>query len=157
MVAHDPRTSGAGLLESLAWMQVPARERSDAHAGGGRLGHVGSPGPGRRSPRARQRRRVAVHRRARGYLTGSNSAANAMLAAPQAQIATTLELSQLPAMAVHNVASSLLLMGTPAKVELAAQLRPNAKIGCLAEPRVLLVDLTMVVCLAALLVLATVR
>ncbi len=92
-----------------------------------------------------------------GYLTGSNSAANAMLAAPQAQIATTLELSQLPAMAVHNVASSLLLMGTPAKVELAAQLRPNAKIGCLAEPRVLLVDLTMVVCLAALLVLATVR
>lgn len=58
---------------------------------------------------------------------------------------------------VHNVASSLLLMGTPAKVELAAQLRPNAKIGCRAEPRVLLVDLTMVVCLAALLVLATVR
>lgn len=90
-----------------------------------------------------------------GYLTGSNSAANAMFAAPQAQIITALGLAHLPAMAIHNVASSLLLMASPAKVELAAQLCPEPDRARPAGIRVLVTDLAITAILAAaLLVIA---
>lgn len=86
-----------------------------------------------------------------GYLTGSNSAANAMFAAPQAEIIAATGLAHLPAMAIHNVASSLLLMASPAKVELAAQLCPEPDRARLAGARVLVTDLAITVILAAVL------
>lgn len=70
-----------------------------------------------------------------GYLTGSNSAANAMFAAPHAQIASSLGTSLVPTMAVHNVSSSMFMMASPGKVELAAQLsgQPNEGRRVLAQ------------------------
>lgn len=64
-----------------------------------------------------------------GYLTGSNSAANAMFAAPQSEAIGLVGLPHLPAMAVHNVCSSMFLMASPAKIELAAQLCPDPAAG----------------------------
>ena len=57
-----------------------------------------------------------------GFVTGSNTGANAMFAATQAQIAQALGAPLLPFMAVHNVSASLLLMASPGKVEMAVQL-----------------------------------
>lgn len=83
-----------------------------------------------------------------GYLTGSNSAANAMFAAPQAEAIALLGLPHLPAMATHNVASSLLLMGSPAKTELAAQLCPDLAAGRRSARTILLTDTGITACLA---------
>ncbi|KOC30698.1 lactate permease [Comamonas testosteroni] len=57
-----------------------------------------------------------------GFVTGSNTGANAMFAATQAEIAQALGVPLLPFMAVHNVSASLLLMASPGKVEMAVQL-----------------------------------
>lgn len=57
-----------------------------------------------------------------GFITGSNSGANAMLAATQADIARELGVDVLWFMAAHNVAASFLLMASPAKVEMAVRL-----------------------------------
>ncbi|MGU3629048.1 SLC13 family permease [Comamonas testosteroni] len=57
-----------------------------------------------------------------GFVTGSNTGANAMFAATQAEIARALGTPLLPFMAVHNVSASLLLMASPGKVEMAVQL-----------------------------------
>ncbi|MEG0044377.1 MAG: L-lactate permease, partial [Comamonas sp.] len=48
-----------------------------------------------------------------GFVTGSNTGANAMFAATQAEIARALNAPLLPFMAVHNVSASLLLMASP--------------------------------------------
>lgn len=60
-----------------------------------------------------------------GYLTGSNSSANAMFAAPQAQVAQLAGIPLLPAIAVQNASAGIFLMPSPAKIELAAQLCPD--------------------------------
>ncbi|THT96407.1 L-lactate permease [Lampropedia puyangensis] len=57
-----------------------------------------------------------------GFVTGSGSGANAMLAATQAEIARSLGVHVLWFMAVHNVAAAFLLMASPGKVEMAIQL-----------------------------------
>jgi len=57
-----------------------------------------------------------------GFVTGSNSGANAMFATTQAEIARSLGLDVLWFMAVHNVAAAFLLMASPGKVEMAIQL-----------------------------------
>lgn len=61
-----------------------------------------------------------------GFVTGSNTAANAMLADTQARIALHLGAPLLPFMAAHNVGTALLMMASPAKVEMAAQLAAPA-------------------------------
>jgi lactate permease len=60
-----------------------------------------------------------------GYLTGSNSSANAMFAAPQAQVAQLVGIPTLWAVAVQNSSAGIFLMPSPAKIELAAQLCPD--------------------------------
>lgn len=60
-----------------------------------------------------------------GFVTGSNTGANAMFAATQAEVARALNAPLLPFMAVHNVSASLLLMASPGKVEMAVQLVPE--------------------------------
>lgn len=57
-----------------------------------------------------------------GFITGSNSGANAMFATTQAEIARSLGVDVLAFMAVHNVAAAFLLMASPGKVEMAVQL-----------------------------------
>ncbi|MFV0332586.1 MAG: L-lactate permease [Tropicimonas sp.] len=59
-----------------------------------------------------------------GFVTGSNSGANAMFATTQAEIARSLGVDVLWFMAVHNVAASFLLMASPGKIEMAIQLSP---------------------------------
>ncbi|MCX5615946.1 L-lactate permease [Bombella sp. TMW 2.2559] len=61
-----------------------------------------------------------------GFVTGSNSGANAMFAATQADIARSLHVSVLWFMGIHNVAASFLLMASPSKIEMALQLIPRA-------------------------------
>lgn len=60
-----------------------------------------------------------------GFITGSNSGANAMFAGPQAQAAQALGAPALPAAAAQNVSASLLTMAAPARVELAVRLCPD--------------------------------
>jgi lactate permease len=60
-----------------------------------------------------------------GFITGSNSGANAMFATTQAEIARALGVDVLWFMAVHNVAAAFLLMASPGKIEMAIQLSPN--------------------------------
>lgn len=57
-----------------------------------------------------------------GFITGSTSGANAMLATTQAEIARTLDVNVLAFLAIHNVAAAWLMMASPSKVELARQL-----------------------------------
>ena len=64
-----------------------------------------------------------------GFVTGSNTGANAMLATTQAEIARTLGVDVLGFMAVHNVAASFLLMASPGKIEMAVQLSPPEAIN----------------------------
>lgn len=64
-----------------------------------------------------------------GFITGSSSGANAMLAATQAEIARSLGVNLLGFMAVHNVAAAFLLMASPGKVEMAIQLSPAQAAG----------------------------
>ncbi len=59
-----------------------------------------------------------------GFITGSNSGANAMFAATQAEIARSLGVDLLWFMAVHNVAAAFLFMASPGKIEMALQLAP---------------------------------
>ena len=59
-------------------------------------------------------------------VNGSGSAsANAMFASPQAAAATALGVGALPVMAMQNVAASLLVMASPARIELAVRLCPT--------------------------------
>lgn len=64
-----------------------------------------------------------------GFITGSSSGANAMLAATQAEIARSLGVNLLWFMAVHNVAAAFLLMASPGKIEMAIQLSPTQPAG----------------------------
>lgn len=57
-----------------------------------------------------------------GFVTGSNTGANAMFATTQAEIARSLGVNLLWFMAIHNVAAAFLLMASPGKVEMAIQL-----------------------------------
>ena len=57
-----------------------------------------------------------------GFITGSNSGANAMFATTQAEIARSLGVDVLGFIAIHNVAAAFLLMGSPGKIEMAIQL-----------------------------------
>lgn len=57
-----------------------------------------------------------------GFVTGSNSGANAMFASTQAEIARSLGVDVLWFMGIHNVAAAFLLMASPGKVEMAIQL-----------------------------------
>jgi len=57
-----------------------------------------------------------------GFVTGSNSGANSMFAAAQAEAARALGVDVLYFIAAHNVAASFLLMASPSKVEMALQL-----------------------------------
>ena len=80
-----------------------------------------------------------------GFVTGSNTGANAMFAATQAEIARALNAPLLPFMAVHNVSASLLLMASPGKVEMAVQLVPEgAAQRRWVQQSVLVVDLVAV-------------
>lgn len=63
-----------------------------------------------------------------GFVTGSNSGANAMFASTQAEIARSLGVDVLWFMAVHNVAAAFLLMASPGKIEMALQLSPAGAI-----------------------------
>ncbi|QGU06888.1 Glycolate permease GlcA [Corynebacterium occultum] len=60
-----------------------------------------------------------------GFLTGSNSGANAMFAGPQAQAANVLGVSALPVVAAQNVSASLLTLASPSRIELAVRLCPD--------------------------------
>lgn len=59
-----------------------------------------------------------------GFVTGSNSGANAMFASTQSEIARSLGVDVLFFMAVHNVAAAFLLMASPGKIEMAVRLSP---------------------------------
>lgn len=61
-----------------------------------------------------------------GFVTGSNTGANAMFATTQAEIARSLGVNLLWFMAVHNVAAAFLLLASPSKVEMAIQLTGSA-------------------------------
>lgn len=78
-----------------------------------------------------------------GFMTGSNSGANAMFAAPQAQAVTAIGADLLPAMAVHNVAAALFMMASPARVELAVQLTSDRPRAAVVQRTVLVVDLAI--------------
>lgn len=90
-----------------------------------------------------------------GFITGSNSGANAMFAATQAEIARSLGVDVLWFMAVHNVAAAFLLMGSPGKIEMAIRLSPaeaaDHRRWC--QMTILLVALTVVAILAAIIVI----
>lgn len=60
-----------------------------------------------------------------GFITASNSGANAMFAGPQAQAAATLGAPVLPVVASQNVSASLLTLATPSRIELARRLCPD--------------------------------
>lgn len=57
-----------------------------------------------------------------GFVTGSNSGANAMFAATQADIARSLHFNVLWFVGIHNVVAAFLLMASPSKIEMAMQL-----------------------------------
>lgn len=85
-----------------------------------------------------------------GFLTGSNTGANAMFAATQAEIAQALGVAPLPFMAVHNVSAALFLMASPAKIEMACQLAATPEQHQWVQSRVLLIAMVALVFLAAL-------
>ncbi|MFD2772673.1 L-lactate permease, partial [Leucobacter albus] len=57
-----------------------------------------------------------------GFIAGSNTGANALAAASQAEVARALALDVSLAMGAHNAAASASVMVAPARIELAAQL-----------------------------------
>lgn len=61
-----------------------------------------------------------------GFITGSNSGANAMFAASQAQAAHALGASNLQILATQNVSASVLTMAAPSRVALAVSLADTA-------------------------------
>ena len=86
-----------------------------------------------------------------GFVTGSNTGANAMFAATQAEIAHALGAPLLPFMAVHNVSASLLLMASPGKVEMAVQLlEQGADQRRWVQQSVLMLDLAAVALMGVL-------
>lgn len=85
-----------------------------------------------------------------GFLTGSNTGANAMFAATQAEIAQALGVATLPFMAVHNVSAALFLMASPAKIEMACQLAATPEHHQWVQSRVLSIAMVALVFLAAL-------
>ena len=86
-----------------------------------------------------------------GFVTGSNTGANAMFAATQAEIARALGAPLLPFMAVHNVSASLLLMASPGKVEMAVQLlEQGADQRRWVQQSVLMLDLAAVALMGVL-------
>lgn len=60
-----------------------------------------------------------------GYLTGSNSASNAMFSVPQAEAFVALGLPAVFAMGIQNTCASMLTMASPSRVELSTQMCPN--------------------------------
>ena len=90
-----------------------------------------------------------------GFVTGSNTGANAMFAATQAEIAQALGVAVLPFMAVHNVSAALLLMASPGKIEMACQLAPPEAQASRqwVQTTVLATDLVAVLAMAVLNVL----
>ncbi|WP_415135010.1 L-lactate permease [Ottowia sp.] len=86
-----------------------------------------------------------------GFVTGSNSGANAMFATTQAAIARSLGVDVLGFIAVHNVCAAFLLMGSPGKIEMAVQLSPADAAGHRRwiQTTVLLVSFVVVAALAA--------
>ena len=87
-----------------------------------------------------------------GFVTGSNTGANAMFAATQAEIAQVLQVGVLPFMAVHNVSASLLLMASPGKIEMACHLASveNLPQRRWVQVQVLLIDLLAISLMALL-------
>ena len=85
-------------------------------------------------------------------MTGSNTGANAMFAATQAEIAQVLQVGVLPFMAVHNVSASLLLMASPGKIEMACHLASveNLPQRRWVQVQVLLIDLLAISLMALL-------
>ena len=79
-----------------------------------------------------------------------------MFAAPQAHTVTAVGADLLPAMAAHNVSSSLLTMASPARVELAVRLCPDHPESAPVQHRVLLVDVVLVACVAAVYLVTTI-
>lgn len=88
-----------------------------------------------------------------GFITGSNSGANAMFAGPQAQAAEALGTAALPAAGVQNVSASLLTMAAPARVELAVRLCPDPPAHRPVFGKVLGTNAAVIVVLAAVTVL----
>ncbi|WP_449277890.1 L-lactate permease [Leucobacter sp. GX24907] len=86
-----------------------------------------------------------------GFLTGSTSGANAMLAAPQAEAALALGASLPLAMAVHNVAAAATMMASPARVELAVRLagEPKRATRRTVQRDIALTDIAILIVLAA--------
>lgn len=60
-----------------------------------------------------------------GFVTGSNTGANAMFASTQAAIAHSIGTNPLWFMAAHNVGASFLVIPSPGKVELGIELAPR--------------------------------
>ncbi|AGT09865.1 L-lactate permease [Paracoccus aminophilus] len=85
-----------------------------------------------------------------GFITGSNTGANAMLAATQAGIARALGVDLLWFMAIHNVAASFLLMASPGKIEMAVQLAGAPEARAEVQRFALKVAAAVVACLALL-------
>ncbi|MBB6577022.1 lactate permease [Comamonas odontotermitis] len=89
-----------------------------------------------------------------GFVTGSNTGANAMFAATQAEIAQALGVAVLPFMAVHNVSAALLLMASPGKVEMACQLVPGGAPGEAQAQRPWVQSTVLLITMAAVLLMA---
>lgn len=69
-----------------------------------------------------------------GFITGSNTAANAMLTATQTQVATHLGSSVLQIVAATNVAASLATMASPSRLLLAFELAVATAVPATARP-----------------------
>ncbi|WP_372697817.1 L-lactate permease [Arthrobacter sp. JSM 101049] len=69
-----------------------------------------------------------------GFITGSNTAANAMLTSTQSQVATALGSSVLQIVAATNVAASLATMASPSRLLLAYELAVATPAGVRAVP-----------------------
>lgn len=69
-----------------------------------------------------------------GFITGSNTAANAMLTATQTQVATELGSSVLQIVAATNVAASLATMASPSRLLLAYELAVSTPAPAVAAP-----------------------
>lgn len=84
-----------------------------------------------------------------GYLSGSNTGANAMFAGPQAETAAALGLPVLVVLALGNVAGSLLTMAAPGRVALAVSLCPDPPDARGVTRDMLTVDAALLAVLAA--------
>lgn len=86
-----------------------------------------------------------------GFLTGSNTGANALFAAAQAQAAVALGLPVLLVVAVQNVSASLCTMASPPRVSLALSLLEPAERDPKTSRLVLVVDALALLSLSLLL------